>query len=308
MHQTGMMLAALMPALQPGRDARRHRRALAEGRIPVWLPLKLSTATQTIPRDWTTTSDGLGGAPCRAAWRRPVVLVKSCRVAARRLRARASPGTKHRRSDVRGDRRARSFPGGCSARATRRELGAPGPGPAGAIPHAGRRAPGRRVLSRGGDDGVRASAPRCSRHGPMAEQAPVPDRPSRRAAARRDRGRDGPAGWVVAHRQPRHQGRGADDREHRAQPAEGAARRRPRHRAGPQPHEPRPSRASTTACRSSAGRTRSSTCRSIFGKGGKPPDLSKHDMRIFAEIVDAPSFRSSSWSARGASSMPRART
>jgi dihydropteroate synthase len=28
----------------------------------------------------------------------------------------------------------------------------------------------------------------------------------------------------------------------------------------------------------------------FFGKGGKPPDLSRHDLRIFAEIVDAPAL------------------
>ena len=30
------------------------------------------------------------------------------------------------------------------------------------------------------------------------------------------------------------------------------------------------------------------TCRRYLGRGGAPPDLSRHDVRIFAEIVDAP--------------------
>ena len=37
-----------------------------------------------------------------------------------------------------------------------------------------------------------------------------------------------------------------------------------------------------------------------FGKGGKPPDLSKHDLRIFAEIVEAPSISIDAMLARAA--------
>jgi len=36
-----------------------------------------------------------------------------------------------------------------------------------------------------------------------------------------------------------------------------------------------------------------------FGKGGKPPDLSRHDMRIFAEIVEAPELTVEELVARG---------
>jgi dihydropteroate synthase-like protein len=36
-----------------------------------------------------------------------------------------------------------------------------------------------------------------------------------------------------------------------------------------------------------------------FGKGGRPADLSKHDVRIFAEIVDAPTFTTAQLLARG---------
>ena len=43
----------------------------------------------------------------------------------------------------------------------------------------------------------------------------------------------------------------------------------------------------SSACRSSAGRTSSRICRRYFGKRGRGLDLSRHDMRIFAEIVDA---------------------
>ena len=42
-----------------------------------------------------------------------------------------------------------------------------------------------------------------------------------------------------------------------------------------------------SASRSSAGRRRSPICPLYLGRGGAAPDLSRHDMRIFAEIVDA---------------------
>ncbi|WP_072376724.1 DUF6513 domain-containing protein [Hyphomicrobium sp. NDB2Meth4] len=37
----------------------------------------------------------------------------------------------------------------------------------------------------------------------------------------------------------------------------------------------------------------------FFGQGGEPPDLSKNDIRIFAEIVDAPAFSTEALVARG---------
>ncbi len=80
MHQTGLMLAALQPRLRPVETLAAIRRALADGKIPVWLPLKLAEADRKIPVDWSITSDGLAARLAERLGRAPVVLVKSCHV------------------------------------------------------------------------------------------------------------------------------------------------------------------------------------------------------------------------------------
>lgn len=80
MHQSGMMLCAMHARLQPAETLAAIRQAIAESRIPVWLPLKLSEGDATISRDWKTTSDGLAARLAERMGRAPVVLVKSCRV------------------------------------------------------------------------------------------------------------------------------------------------------------------------------------------------------------------------------------
>lgn len=80
MHQTGMMLAALNPRLKPVETMPEVRRAICDGRIPVWLPMKLTKRDSQIAADWTTTSDGLAARLAERLGRAPVLLVKSCRV------------------------------------------------------------------------------------------------------------------------------------------------------------------------------------------------------------------------------------
>jgi 5-(aminomethyl)-3-furanmethanol phosphate kinase len=80
MHQTGLMLAALHDRLEPAETIAAIRRALTDGRIPVWLPLKMTEADTDITADWTTTSDGLAARLAERLGNAPVVLVKSCRV------------------------------------------------------------------------------------------------------------------------------------------------------------------------------------------------------------------------------------
>ena len=80
MHQSGMMLCAMQARLQPAETLAAIRQAIAESRIPVWLPLKLAEGDTTISRDWKTTSDGLAARLAERMGRAPVVLVKSCRV------------------------------------------------------------------------------------------------------------------------------------------------------------------------------------------------------------------------------------
>jgi len=79
MHQTGMMLAAMHDRLEPAETLSAIRSAIAAGRIPVWMPLKLVESDTQITADWRTTSDALAA---RLAERlgASVLLVKSCRV------------------------------------------------------------------------------------------------------------------------------------------------------------------------------------------------------------------------------------
>ena len=81
MHQTGMMLCAMSPRLQPAETLAGIRRAVAEKRVPVWLPMKLVDGDTGITRDWKTTSDGLAARLAERLGGAPVVLVKSCRIA-----------------------------------------------------------------------------------------------------------------------------------------------------------------------------------------------------------------------------------
>jgi aspartokinase-like uncharacterized kinase len=80
MHQTAHMLAGLEARLAPVERLPAIRRTLAEGRIPVWLPWKLSEHDTTIPADWSVTSDGLAARLAERLGRASVVLIKSCRV------------------------------------------------------------------------------------------------------------------------------------------------------------------------------------------------------------------------------------
>jgi 5-(aminomethyl)-3-furanmethanol phosphate kinase len=80
MHQAGMMLCAIHARLQPAETLAGIRRAIAQSRVPVWLPMKLVDGDRSISRDWNTTSDGLAARLAERLGSAPVVLVKSCRV------------------------------------------------------------------------------------------------------------------------------------------------------------------------------------------------------------------------------------
>ncbi len=80
MHQTAHMLAGLDARFAPAETMAGIKRALAEERIPVWLPWKMSARDTTIPADWSVTSDGLAARLAERLGRAPVVLMKSCTV------------------------------------------------------------------------------------------------------------------------------------------------------------------------------------------------------------------------------------
>jgi len=80
MHQSAMMLASMHARLSPVETLAGIRKALAESRIPVWMPLKLAGDDSHITADWRTTSDGLAARLAERLGKTEVLLVKSCRV------------------------------------------------------------------------------------------------------------------------------------------------------------------------------------------------------------------------------------
>jgi dihydroneopterin aldolase len=62
MEQYGYALAALDGRLEPAADEDAIRRAMAAGRVPVWMPSRMALAAPDIAESWDVTSDSL------AAW------------------------------------------------------------------------------------------------------------------------------------------------------------------------------------------------------------------------------------------------
>ena len=62
MAQFGFVLASFSPVLVPACGVEEVRKALADGKVPVWLPLQLIEGHPDVPETWNMTSDSL------AAW------------------------------------------------------------------------------------------------------------------------------------------------------------------------------------------------------------------------------------------------
>ena len=77
MAQYGLLLADLAPLLLPVEDEAGIASALAEGRIPVWLPRRMVMAAPEIAAAWEVTSDSLAAWLARKLNARRLVLVKS---------------------------------------------------------------------------------------------------------------------------------------------------------------------------------------------------------------------------------------
>jgi len=77
MEQYGLMLAAMQPRLQPVGDLETMRRALAAGRVPVWLPVPLAESWALPACDWTLTSDSLALLLTAALGARHLLLIKA---------------------------------------------------------------------------------------------------------------------------------------------------------------------------------------------------------------------------------------
>lgn len=82
MHQMGLMLEDMQPRLVAVETLASIRQALAHNRIPVWLPFRLAESDDSIPADWSVTSDALAARLAERLRFEGVLLVKS-RCAAR---------------------------------------------------------------------------------------------------------------------------------------------------------------------------------------------------------------------------------
>jgi len=77
MHQMAELYFKLEPRLAPADSLGGFARVLAVGQIPVWLPLHMCQHDETIPENWTITSDGLAARLAERLGHVPVVLLKS---------------------------------------------------------------------------------------------------------------------------------------------------------------------------------------------------------------------------------------
>jgi aspartokinase-like uncharacterized kinase len=80
MHQMAEIYFAKEPRLAPADSLEGIARVLASGNVPVWLPFQMCQNDDTIPADWTITSDGLAARLAERLGGLPVVLLKSCDV------------------------------------------------------------------------------------------------------------------------------------------------------------------------------------------------------------------------------------
>lgn len=89
MEQLGWLLTGLAAGLRVVDDCDAARRALAEGRVPVWVPARSLAHDPTIPAGWEVTSDSLAAWLAGRLGARRLVLVKSVMLADRSVGAAA---------------------------------------------------------------------------------------------------------------------------------------------------------------------------------------------------------------------------
>jgi 5-(aminomethyl)-3-furanmethanol phosphate kinase len=78
MHQMGLVIASHDARLMPCETLVEINAALAAHHIPVWMPFALQSNDETLPADWTTTSDALAARLAERLGGATVALVKSC--------------------------------------------------------------------------------------------------------------------------------------------------------------------------------------------------------------------------------------
>lgn len=77
MHQTALLIVDMQARFIAVETQAAIRRALAANRIPVWMPLRTAADDDTIPADWSVTSDALAARLAERLRFEAVLLVKS---------------------------------------------------------------------------------------------------------------------------------------------------------------------------------------------------------------------------------------
>ena len=77
MEQFGRVLARLRPGLSAAASKSAIRRALAEGRVPIWMPARMTAGRAEIPESWDVTSDSLALWLAIQLHARRVILIKA---------------------------------------------------------------------------------------------------------------------------------------------------------------------------------------------------------------------------------------
>lgn len=80
MHQYAEVLMDLQPRLTGAESIAAIRAVWREGKLPIWLPLKMCSGDGQIPADWSITSDGLAARLAERMRCSTLILVKSRRV------------------------------------------------------------------------------------------------------------------------------------------------------------------------------------------------------------------------------------
>jgi aspartokinase-like uncharacterized kinase len=82
LNQMAFVISARHPRFELAASLRDIADILVEGAIPVWLPFELQASDDTLPADWTTTSDALAARLAERMGCGQVALVKSCPIPA----------------------------------------------------------------------------------------------------------------------------------------------------------------------------------------------------------------------------------
>lgn len=87
MEQYGCAIASLDERLSPADSLESIRQSVANGKVPVWLPVRMVSAEASIPQSWDVTSDSLAAWLAGKLGAKRLVLVKHVEAMEKAMRA-----------------------------------------------------------------------------------------------------------------------------------------------------------------------------------------------------------------------------